>query len=241
MGDVGPGTASAIIRTDSALLRLTSAPVLLARGYQGEVYRADSDPGPLILKRPHGNRPWRAARRWMLAREAAVYTRLDGIAGVPRSYGLTADAQLVLEFLPGKSLRSAPETIADRDSFFMQLLAIIRAIHAAGVAHGDIRRKDNILIAPDGGPRIIDFGTAIISGRRPGDGGWLFRQVCRMDLNAWVKLKYQGREFELTPQDQALYQPTVIERVFRPLRDAWHFVSAKRLRRNLRRRRTGPP
>lgn len=241
MGDVGPGTASAIIRTDSALLRLTSAPVLLGRGYQGEAYRVDSDSGALILKRPHGGWPSSAARRWMLAREAAVYSRLAGIAGVPRCYGLTEDSQLVLEFLPGKSLRAAPETIADRDQFFARLLKIIRAIHAAGVAHADIRRKDNILIAPDGGPCIIDFGTAIVTSRSPGDGGWLFRQVCRMDLNAWVKLKYQGREFALTPEDRALYRPTVIELMFRPLRDAWHFISAKRLRRDLRRRRADRP
>ena len=210
---------------------------MLGRGYQGEAWRADSDLGPLILKRAHGRWPWRAARRWMLVREAAVYSRLAGVAGVPRSYGITEDSQLVLQFLPGPSLRAAPDRVRDRDAFFGRLLQIIQAIHAAGVAHGDVRRKDNILIAPDGMPCVIDFGTAIR--RRGAAGGWMFRQFCRMDLNAWVNLKYQGRELPPLGADRDLYRPTLIEAVYRPLRDAWHFITAKRLRRSWRRRRGG--
>jgi predicted Ser/Thr protein kinase len=240
MGDVSPGAPAIVLKTPSASLRLTSEPALLGRGYQGEAWRADSDSGPLILKCAHGRWPWRAARRWMLVREASIYARLAGVAGVPRSYGITEDSQLVLQFLPGPSLRAAPERIGDREAFFARLLQIIRAIHAAGVAHGDIRRKDNILIAPDGTPCVIDFGTAITR-RGPAEtgGGWLYRQFCRMDLNAWVNLKYQGQPFALTNADRELYRPTLIEAVYRPLRDAWHFITAKRLRRSWRRRRGG--
>lgn len=206
---------------------------LLGRGYQGEVYLRQRGDGPVIVKVPIGRGLARAARRAMLRREHAIYQRLQGIRGVPRCEGFAGGDQLLLEYVPGPSLRQHEQTGAARELFFAQLLRLIEAMHAAGVAHGDLKRKDNILVGPGGQPYLIDFGTALALDERAGTvRRWLFRQLRRTDLNAWVKLKYQRQELDMDPADARLLRPTRPERVARALRRAWRAVTLRRRRRS---------
>ena len=79
---------------------------------------------------------------------------------------------------------------------------------------------------------LIDFGTAVTCDE---DSGWLrcwmFRQACRIDLNAWVKHKYLGRYDEISDTDVSLYQPTVIESVARQLRRIWRTLTRRQQRK----------
>ena len=209
---------------------------LLAKGYQGAVYLVETATGPVIVKQAMGGWLARTLRRAMLRREYRIYLQLQGVAGVPRCLGLWDD-MLALEFIPGSSLRIARLSAAERTRFFAHLLDVIEAMHRAGVAHGDLKRKDNILIGPGGQPFLIDFGTAVYA---PLDDAiaWrrlLFRQVQRMDLNAWVKLKYRGRLEEMTPEVAARFRPTQPERLARVVRRAWRSLTLRR-RRKARRR-----
>jgi predicted Ser/Thr protein kinase len=205
---------------------------LLGRGYQGAVYLREGRDGTLIAKVPIGSGPARAARRAMLEREHRVYERLRGIAGVPRCLGFANGEELLLEYVPGPSLRDAQLTGAEREHFFAELLRVIRAMHDAGVAHGDLKRKDNILRGPGGQPFLIDFGTALVADERAGPLRlWLFRQACRVDLNAWVKLKYQRQELDMDPADALIFRPTLPERVARAVRRAWRAATLRRHRR----------
>jgi len=114
---------------------------------------------------------------------------------------------------------------------------VLQATHRAGVAHADLKRKENILVTPDGLPYLIDFGSAITCTDTSGSlRRWLFRQVCRIDLNAWIKHKYLGRYEEISSADAAYYQPTFIERVARPVRRIWRKVTARQWRKARRRR-----
>ncbi len=114
--------------------------------------------------------------------------------------------------LEGEPFRETAAALRDRDRFFSELLRSILAVHAAGVAHADLKRRGNLLISPDGRPVLLDFGSAVLRSRR---GGWLngllFRQICRMDLNAWVKLKYRRRYDLIAAEDRDYYHPTRIE------------------------------
>ena len=132
----------------------------LGSGYQASVHLYRTSAGDVVVKTPHGG-PFAALWRALLKREHAVYARLDGIPGVPRSFGLVGDERLALEFVAGPSLREHETGIADRDAFFAKLLATIRAMHAAGVAHGDLKRKDNVIVGPGETPYLIDFGVAV--------------------------------------------------------------------------------
>jgi predicted Ser/Thr protein kinase len=174
----------------------------------------------------------------MLRREFAAYQRLAGVPGVPRCLGLRDGQELVLEFIEGRPLREARDHLADADAFFGALRDVVQAIHRAGVAHADMKRKDNILVTRDEQPFLIDFGIAAV--RRDGAGPlgrYLFRQACRIDLNAWVKLKYQRSDREMSAEDALLYRPTLAERVARPVRTFWRRINGRRWRQARRRER----
>lgn len=218
---------------------MVQADQFLSRGYQGVVYLRDTATGRVVVKQPMGRGLGLWLRRVMLRREYAAYQRLDGVPGVPRCFGVEADGSLLLEFLEGEPYRETAAALRDRDLFFSELLRSILAVHAAGVAHADLKRRGNILISPDGRPVLLDFGSAVLRSRR---GGWvnglLFRQICRMDLNAWVKLKYR-RRYDLIPaEDRGYYHPTRIESVARVIRRLWRKLTGRQLRKARRRRRT---
>jgi len=211
----------------------------LSRGYQGAVFLRGSGIDQRVVKQAMGGRLARRVRQAMLRREFAAYARVAGIRGIPRCYGLEADGSLVLEYLPGEAYReTVPALRGHRERFFLELRDQILAIHAAGVAHADLKRRGNILISSQGDPILLDFGSAVL---RKAGGGWLnrvlFHQACRMDLNAWVKLKYRRQYELLTPEDRQYYQPTALEGLARVLRRTWRKLTARRLRKAWRQKR----
>jgi len=212
---------------------------LLSRGYQGVVYKvpagSDYPADYLIVKEAMGSPLVRWFRRWMIRREFAVYQRLAGIDGIPRCFGLSDD-RLLLEFIDSHPLRLSAGEVENRDGFFTALLEILQAIHRAGVAHSDMKRKDNILVTPDGRPYLIDFGSAVLRPDSPRSWRhWIFRQACQIDLNAWVKHKYLAQYDTVSAEDSPYYDPTFVERIARPVRRTWRKVTARKLRKARRR------
>jgi len=215
---------------------------LISSGYQGVVYKIKVDPSSpelpesdsqyLIVKETMGSAMVRRLRRFMLRREYAVYRRLEGIAGIPRCYGLEDGNRLILEFIDGHSLRLSKDELPDREAFFSALFTIILAAHRAGVAHADLKRKENILVTTGGYPRLIDFGSAVM---RKESGGawnrWLFGLACQIDLNAWIKHKYLGRYDEISADDEKYFRPTLIERGARKIRRTWRKLTRRRWRK----------
>lgn len=218
---------------------------LLSSGYQGVVYKVPAGPDHpgtehLIVKQAMGSAPVRAFRRWMIRREYRVYQRLEGVAGVPRCFGLHGDS-LLLEFIDGEPLRLSAGELQDRDGFFSALLVTLQSIHRAGVAHSDMKRKDNILVTDAGLPCLIDFGSAVLRPRNAGGfRNWAFRQACQVDLNAWVKHKYLARYAEISAEDARYYDPTLVERIARPIRRVWRKLTARQLRKARRRASNRP-
>jgi hypothetical protein len=77
----------------------------LGEGYQAatRVYRTPM--GEVVVKRPHGSGLLRHLGQRAIRREGRVYERLEGIAGVPRCYGLIDDKYLVMEHVVGRPFR----------------------------------------------------------------------------------------------------------------------------------------
>lgn len=210
----------------------------LSRGYQGAVYVQGTGADTRVVKRPMGGPFARRLREAMLRREYAAYQRIAGIRGIPRCFGLQDDGSLMLEYLPGEAYRENVPALKERERFFQLFQRQILALHAAGVAHADLKRRGNLLISPDGDPILLDFGSAVL--RKSGGGFWnrfLFRQACRMDFNAWIKLKYR-RQFDLVSlDDQVYYRPTAVEGIARVVRRTWRKVTARRFRKAWRLKR----
>jgi serine/threonine protein kinase len=228
------------------LRRALSAPhgTRLGTGYQGAVHLYATPAGNVVVKEAHQGRWLSPLWRRLLRREAAVYERLAGIPGIPRSYGLLDGRYLLLEHVAGPSYRGAQTSLEDRERFFALLLETLRAMHAAGVAHRDLKRKDNLIVGPGERPYLIDFG---IARQRKTSGGALdarlFEHARQGDYNAWIKLKY-GRRVDpaeapavLSPTDAALYQPLWTERAARAIRVPWQTITLRRPRQRWARRR----
>lgn len=108
-------------------------------------------------------------------------------------------------------------------------------MHSVGVAHGDLKRKENTLVGPGETPYLIDFGVACVRSRRGrGFNRLRFEQTRQMDLNAFIKLKYGAFLDRMTPDDAALYRPLRIERLARRGRGPWKALTLRQLRKRRR-------
>jgi predicted Ser/Thr protein kinase len=197
-----------------------------ARGYQGAVYLCESQGRRFIVKAALGGGPAGLLRRWMLRREYDAYRRLTDFAGSPRCYGLIDNRYLLLEYIDGLTLRSGQ--IDDRRTYFNTLFAHIRELHRRGVAHADLKRRENLLVVGGRLPCLVDFGAAIL--RKPGFAPfnhYLYELARRLDFNAWAKLKYEGRMEELTPEDRPYYRRTVIEKVARAIKRSYLWLKRR--------------
>ena len=223
--------------TDEVLLKwmreaIRSGKGRIANGYQGSVYFYSNGDLRLIIKHAKGV-IFKWVRQIMIRREHGIYRRLEGLPGIPRCYGLLAGQYLLLEFIDAPNVRHI--LLKDREAFLDRLLKLILAMHERGVVHADLKRKDNILVLNREEPYLVDFAMAVAR-KAP----WrLFNRFAfgfwrKLDLNAWLKLKY-GRDFAgMSVQDRVYHQPTIIEHVWRRVGKPLH--SLKRVWRRAKAR-----
>jgi tRNA A-37 threonylcarbamoyl transferase component Bud32 len=108
--------------------------------------------------------------RFLREAQAAASLSHPGIVVV---YDVDEDKRLglpfiAMEYVPGRSLRQLLEKggrIAPRWAFRMGVVLsdALRVAHQAGIIHRDIKPANILLKAPDGAPKIADFGVARLS------------------------------------------------------------------------------
>ena len=138
---------------------------VLKRGpwFKADILRLQDQGGARILKDFSSKSPpirWFGRRQ--LRREWRALRRLKGLAGFPRVLGEVPPCALLLEPMNGGAItrfrRRRPEEIGP---MLDRLDRLVEAMHARGVAHLDLRKRDNILVTEAGEPSIIDFNASI--------------------------------------------------------------------------------
>jgi hypothetical protein len=117
------------------------------------------DGEPVCLKHYH-TEPWLGwplewAGRLMADREVRHYRILQDLDNVPRLLGRVGASALAHSWVEGNDLLDQKDTLPD--DFFDRLEALVRAVHAHGMAYIDMNKPDNVLVGSDGRPVLIDF------------------------------------------------------------------------------------
>jgi predicted Ser/Thr protein kinase len=155
---------------------------------------------------------------YLLSREVRALKRLQGAPGVPRLYGRIDRHAIITEYIEGTPLdhystgELAPEV-------FPRVQQVIDGIHERGVSHGDLKRRSNLLLTPQGEIYLVDFAAATV-GRRPlrPFTNWLQKQMALVDDKSVPRLKKFVAPELLTLDDIAkLENPTTLERWARKL------------------------
>ena len=144
--------------------------------------------------------------RLMRAHEEGIYAALTGLDGVPAWAGRVGPDGYAIEYVD-----AAPLDHFERppEGFFDRLVALMRQIHARGVAYCDANKRSNILVGEGGRPFLVDYQ---ISFRRRDDWPWPLRSliaaavsyICQRDLYHLYKHKRRLAPDELTPEEDAL-------------------------------------
>ena len=206
---------------------LASRSNILAAGYQGQILHYQDAGHNFLIKVPHGQGLARRFHLHMLRHEYRAYQKLGDFTGVPACYGLIDNQYLVLEFIDGRTIRK--KRPLDEDEFHARLFDHIKAMHARGVAHMDLKRKDNLLVTGDEQPCILDFGAAVIQrkGFHPFNR-YRYRLAKQFDYNAWIKHKYHDRSTdEISTVDRKYYKVTWAEAVAGKIKSLYTALTGK--------------
>ena len=185
-GSPPDGSRRALSRAQLAAAKST----LLSRGGRRnpDVLLVERGGERIVVKDFAPRGPW--VRAWLgpriAAREARAYQALEGHPAVPRFLGWIDPLAFAVEYRPGRRMsRSLEDSLPPE--FLPRLESALREMHARGVAHLDLRHRSNVLLADDGSPVLIDFGSALCF--RPGGlaARALLPLLARVDLGALAK------------------------------------------------------
>lgn len=128
--------------------------------------------------------------RFLIRRELATLSRLQGLPGVPTDPVRLHALALSYRYVAGETLatvliRSAPVD----QTFFLALEQLVASLHARGYVHLDLRNGNNLLRTAEGQPCLLDFQTGLWLGLIP---ALLRRPLEAVDLSGvykwWARL-----------------------------------------------------
>jgi predicted Ser/Thr protein kinase len=159
--------------------------------------------------------------RFLVWREAKAFRRLRGVRGVPAFYGTEGGLVLIMEAIPGRPVEGLEHEQALSCEFFEKLRNVVRAFHARGIAHCDLKRAPNILLGRNGEPYVVDWSAAITASElRIFPLNLIYRRFLVDDFNAVVKLQLRHAPDDISPQELRRYRSRGrIERIVRRFRD----------------------
>ncbi len=165
-------------------------PLQLGERDKADLLLVPTPAGPVVVKDFRAKAWWvQWIGRLQIAREVRAYRSLESIPGIPRFVGQIDGLAVAIERIEGQPLGRAIDRTRDGAEKLEQLRAILDRMHARGVAHWDLRARDNLLVDRTGRVFVLDFASAVRL--RPGGLAHrlLFRWCRLIDESAYLKWK----------------------------------------------------
>ena len=117
--------------------------------------------GRCLVEKTYRNNAWpvRIMGILLVSWEASIYSRLNGISGIPKLTGRPDKYTLVTTYMGGENLRAT--TKKPDGVYFEKLSRIIEQMHHRGVVHLDLRNRRNYGIDTSGLPYLVDFASCL--------------------------------------------------------------------------------
>ena len=204
---------------DRAELARAGATLLKAAGPTKADLRAVDLPWGAVVVKDYAGKPWwlRPWGRWQIARECRAYAFAGPQPFLPRLLGRVDGLALALERVPGQQLADVHGRYPDKEALLRGLRAAIDGLHARGLAHLDLRGRENVMVTPEGRVVLLDLGGAVWLRRGGLLHRLLFPLLATADEAAWIKWKEMLTPGTLSARERAF------ERRFRRLRALWVF------------------
>jgi serine/threonine protein kinase len=151
---------------------------------------------------------------WLIHKEWKIYSRLEGIQGIPKIMGRIDRFAFAMEFVQGRPIQRGEDL---PPSFFYDLDRLLKDIHSRGVVHMDLRHKGNILISEKGEPFLIDFNSSFSFKDKGLFRRFLFPILRWVDYGGLLKLKQRTSPSSMTPEEWSYLKR------FNRLRKYWIF------------------
>ena len=149
--------------------------------------------------------PLQWAGRLLARREIRLYRAVQDLPAVPALLGPVGPAGFMHAFVPGHPLGRREEV---SDTFFDELLTLVRTLHARHIAYVDLNKRQNVLVGDDARPYLIDFQISLLL---PAVGWcgwppvrWLLARFQHGDIYHCLKHKRRLRPDLLSAAEQEL-------------------------------------
>jgi serine/threonine protein kinase len=115
----------------------------------------------MVVEKTYRNRrlPVRIVGFLLIFWEKFIYSKLQGIKGIPVLMTSTNNLTLITKFMGGKNLRETDQ--APNEAYFRSLVCLIKQMHSRGVIHLDLRNRRNYGIDDEGNPYLVDFASSL--------------------------------------------------------------------------------
>ena len=115
----------------------------------------------LLVEKTYRNRslPVRITGIFLVFWERFIYSKLQGMAGIPRLISSPDHYTLMTHFMGGDNLRETG--IHPDEAYFCALTRLIEEMHSRGVIHLDLRNRRNYGIDEEGNPYLVDFASSL--------------------------------------------------------------------------------
>jgi len=123
-------------------------------------------------------------------RECKALKKLAHIDCIPDLLSRPSARSFLMSYHQSEQITRLQNAQPEWPAFFEKLTEAIKQIHAAGVAHNDLRNPTNTLVTPKGEPILVDLVACFCRGQAWNiPNRWLFDKFTQVDLSAITKIK----------------------------------------------------